>query len=192
MSKSLPSRRGSSALVAALILTLVPSLLMAAPSDRDDRRSDRRERRERAEKIEQRRQEARRDRREGSRRRESRREASRRVERRDHRHASAHASASHRHANHRHTLHCGCVEVIRPGYYKTVVEEVRTPGHYERVWVPAKRIRLGRHVNVEFCEGRYEKVWVPGEVRCVERRVWVPAERVIERTCRRHSPRHCD
>ena len=85
-----------------------------------------------------------------------------------------------------HRRHCGCVERVIPGYYKTVVEKVKTPGYYKKVWVPGRDFRFGRHVSVSLCDGYYKKVWVPGKVRHVERQVWVPAQRVIDRNCRRH------
>ena len=81
---------------------------------------------------------------------------------------------------------CRCVERVIPGYYKTVVERVKTPGYYKKVWVPARDFRFGRHVSVSLCDGYYKKVWVPGKVRCIEKQVWVPAKRVIERKCRHH------
>lgn len=102
---------------------------------------------------------------------------------------SAHREVSHeKHHDHRHhrSRRCGCVETVIPGYYRTVVETIRTPGHYERVWVPAPRIRIGRHVEVGLDLGCYENVWVPGECREVSRKVWVPPRTVVETRCRRH------
>ncbi len=92
------------------------------------------------------------------------------------------------HHHHRADLNrgCGCVVEVVPGYYRTVVERIQTPGHYERVWVPAPTIRFGRHLEVGFSAGCHERVWVAGETRRIERRVWVPAERVIRKHCRRH------
>jgi len=87
----------------------------------------------------------------------------------------------------RRILQCGCVEVItNPGYYKTVVDRVATPGHYETVWIPARHIGIGSFLRVRTCEGRYERRWVPGEIRLVKRQVWVPAEKEIRFSCRRH------
>lgn len=90
---------------------------------------------------------------------------------------------------HRHRRSCGCVERIRPGHYEIVEETVRSPGRHVRRWVPGPRVRFGRHVRVGLCGGHYERVWVPGEVRVVQRRVWVPEERILERSCFRHRPR---
>jgi hypothetical protein len=99
-------------------------------------------------------------------------------------HRVAETHHGHRHARNR---DCGCIVVVVPGYYRTVVERIRTEGHFEMVRVPAPTLRFGRHVEVGFGGGSYRRVWVPGEVRCVERKVWEPARTVVERRCRRHA-----
>ncbi|MFQ5655883.1 MAG: hypothetical protein ACE5GW_14290 [Planctomycetota bacterium] len=83
---------------------------------------------------------------------------------------------------------CGLVEVWRDGYYKTVVEKVREPGYYERVWVPSCRptVRVGRLVRLTLGGGYYKKVWREGRLRTVKRRVWVPGSFVIETACSHH------
>ena len=154
-----------------LALILIPGFLLAAPSHPESRRGDREARVER--RIESR--------------------GTHRVRARHHRESRT----SHRH--HRHHRHCGCVEVRRAGYYRTVVETVRVPGRYERVWVPGPSVRFGRHVSVDFCGGHYERRWIPPTVRRVERKVWVPAERVLVERCHVHRvhgrrapvARHC-
>lgn len=144
--------------VCALALALTPSLLLAEPDRGGDPRHGRRDRSE----------------------------ARSAPERRGgHRDARGDECCEDDHRHHRHRR-CGCVEVVIPGFYRTVVETVRTPGHYERVWVPSPRIRVGRHIEVGLDLGCYERVWVPGECRRVERKVWVPARTVIERHCSRH------
>ena len=145
----------------ALAIVLTPSLLIAEPNRDGDRRSGHRGRSERRERVEH------------------------RVEHRGGHRDDCRVDGCNDHRHHR-SRRCGCVEVVIPGYYRTVIETIRTPGRYERVWVPSPRIRFGRHIEVGIDLGCYETVWVPGECREVERRVWVPPRTVIEKHCSKH------
>ena len=159
-------------------LTLLPGMLLAAPGDNDSGRSHRNRRVEK--KVERR--VERRVERLNERTREFLHDTPRRV--------VCEEPIRHRH-NGRGTLACGCVEVVRPGYYKTVVERVRSAGHYERVWVRGPKLRFdGCVIEVGVRSGHYENRYVPGRMQKVERQVWVPAERVIEKRCRKHGRRH--
>ncbi|MFN0060010.1 MAG: hypothetical protein ACKVX7_16245 [Planctomycetota bacterium] len=95
-----------------------------------------------------------------------------------------------RYRDHRdHRSNCECSERWIPGHYRTVCEQVEERGYYEDVWVPARTKIVdvfGCEVRVVVREGYYERVYRPGRVRTVERRIWVPGTRVVDR-CRHHS-----
>lgn len=162
----------------AFAFTLLPGMLLAAPGDHE-RKKDRKKSLER--RVERRV--------ERSHRAQSRRSSSHTVSYRTPRVVEC-SEPVHQRRNGRTNRHCSCVEVIRPGYYKTVIEKVRTPGYYKRVWVPGRRLRFDDcRIEVGTRRGHYERRYVPGKIRKVERQVWVPAERVIEKRCHKHRGR---
>ena len=65
-----------------------------------------------------------------------------------------------------------------PGYWDDHVQRYQEPGHYERVWIPARYEwrydRYGRAVRACVAPGHYEQRWVPGCWRSERRPRWVP------------------
>ena len=118
----------------------------------------------------------------------------RRLERRSLRHARRHArryarrtAESHRGGFHTRLRSCGCTEVYRPARWEIVYERVRLPGHYERVWVPARfvtRLQFGCEIRVKITSGHWERVYKPGRYKEIRKRVRVPGGYVSRGTCR--------
>ena len=84
---------------------------------------------------------------------------------------------------------CTCRRLWVPGYHRVLYETVQRPGHYERVWHPAKyrfvRDSCGHRVRQLVRAGHHDCVFRPGCVERVRRKVWVPGH-FETRRCRRH------
>ena len=69
-----------------------------------------------------------------------------------------------------------------PGHYEWVTKRVKTRGHFETVFVPAKyrwvRQRCGRRARVLVRRAYRKKVWRPGHWTTVREKVWIPATTV--------------
>ena len=86
-----------------------------------------------------------------------------------------------------HVTPCTCLPVWRKGHHTFVTRQIRDPGHYERVWVPARfvtRVRLGCSFQIQVERGHHERVYIPGRLRSVREKIWVSGRYVA-------AARHC-